>query len=284
MTGTSISGTTRLYVVLGDPVAQVRSPALLNPLFARLGIDAVLVPVHARPGHLEQIVRGLRCVGNLDGIFVTVPHKAAVLALADRCSPAVRIAGSANALRREPDGGWYAENFDGSGFVTGLEAAGHHPAGRRVALVGAGGAGSAIAAALLAAGVDRLAVCDPDTGKLAGLRSRLDTHWPGRTLTSTEPHLAGADIVVNATPLGLRPDDPLPLRPDLLPAGCVVADVIMQPRQTRLLVEAAALGHPVHHGMHMLDGQVDAYRAFFGLGTARSTTTRPGDAGHHGSP
>jgi shikimate dehydrogenase len=261
-----ISGTTRLYVVLGDPVTQVQSPALLNPLFAELGIDAVLVPVHARPADLERIVGGLRRVGNIDGIFVTVPHKAAVVALADRCGPMVEIAGSANALRREADGSWYAENFDGLGFVAGLVGAGHDPRGRRVTLVGAGGAGSAIAAALLAAGADRLSACDPDAQRLTGLRSRLDAHWPGRTVTSVRPHLDGADIVVNATPLGLHSDDPLPFRPDLLAAGSVVADIIMAPRETRLLREAAALGHSVHYGIHMLAGQVDSYRAFFGLG------------------
>ena len=260
-----ISGTTRLYTVLGDPVAQVRSPAMMNPLFARLGIDAVLVPVHVTPDHLASVVGGLRRVGNVDGIFVTVPHKVAVVGLADRCSPMVAITGSANALRREADGSWYAENFDGSGFVTGLVGAGHDPKGSRVALVGAGGAGSAIAAALLAAGADRLSVCDPDTAKLGGLRARLDARWPGRTAVSTAPRLAGADIVVNATPLGLKPDDPLPLRPELLPAGSVVADIIMAPKETRLLREASALGHHVHYGLHMLDGQLDSYRAFFGL-------------------
>ncbi|WP_328345821.1 shikimate dehydrogenase family protein [Micromonospora sp. NBC_00421] len=273
-----MSGTTRLYVVLGDPVVQVRSPLLVNPLLARLGVDAVLVPVHARPEHLARILDGLRCVGNVDGIFVTVPHKAAVVALADRCSPMVRIAGSANALRRDDDGSWYAENFDGLGFVAGLVAAGHEPAGRRVALVGAGGAGSAIAAALLSAGVDRLAVCDPDTARLAGLRSRLDPHWPGRTVTSAGPDLDGVDLVVNATPLGLEPDDPLPMRPDLLPPGSVVADIIMHPRETRLLRAAAARGHTVHHGFHMLDGQLDSYRSFFRWGDV-STTTRPRDVG-----
>jgi len=277
-----VSGTTRLYVVLGDPVTQVQSPALMNPLFARLGIDAVLVPVHASPAHLEPIVGGLRCAGNVDGIFVTVPHKAAVVGLADRCSPTVEIAGSANALRREADGRWYAENFDGLGFVTGLVAAGHDPKGRRVALVGAGGAGSAIAAALLAAGADQLSVCDPDTAKLNGLRSRLDAHWPGRTGTSATAHLDDADIVVNATPLGLNADDPLPLRPELLRPGAVVADIIMQPRETRLLREAAARGHRVHYGIEMLAGQLDSYRDFFGL-TDGPTTTRPRDVGHQTS-
>ncbi|HKN55038.1 MAG TPA: shikimate dehydrogenase [Amycolatopsis sp.] len=260
-----ISGTTRLYVVLGDPVTQVQSPALMNPLFARLGIDAVLVPVHAKPEYLERIVDGLRCARNVDGIFVTVPHKAAVAGLADRRSPMVEITGSANALRREADGRWYADNFDGLGFVRGLEDAGYAPKGKRVALVGAGGAGSAIAAALLAAGADRLSVCDPDTAKLDGLRARLDTHWPGRTFASAEPRLDGAGIVVNATPLGLKPGDPLPFRPESLSSGTVVADIIMKPAETRLLREAAALGHHVHYGIHMLYGQLGSYRAFFGL-------------------
>nr|AXL06685.1 shikimate dehydrogenase [uncultured bacterium] len=261
-----VSGTTRLYVVLGDPVTQVQSPGLMNPLFAQLGIDAVLVPVHAKPADLERVVSGLQCAGNVDGIFVTVPHKAAVVGLADRCSPMVTIAGSANALRREADGGWYAENFDGLGFVAGLVNAGHDPKGGRVALVGAGGAGSAIAAALLVAGADRLSVCDPDTAKLNALHARLDARWPGRTVTSAEPNLESADLVVNATPLGLNADDPLPFRPELLPPGSVVADIVMRPRETRLLREAAALGHPVHYGIHMLGGQLDSYRDFFGLG------------------
>ncbi|MGP4052993.1 shikimate dehydrogenase family protein [Streptomyces sp. 2A115] len=263
--GTPITGTTRLYAVLGDPIAQVQAPTLMNPLFARLGIDAVLVPVHARPRNLEHIVRGLQRVDNLDGMFVTVPHKVAVRRLADRCGTTVDVVGSANVLRREADGGWLAENFDGSGFVAGLVGAGHEPLGKQVALVGAGGAGSAIAAALLTAGVARLSVYDSDTSKLGALVARLDAHWPGRTVALTGPRLSDVDIAVNATPLGLRADDPLPFSPDSLPPGSVVADIIMRPRETRLLRAAAARGHRVHHGIHMLEGQLGSYQAFFGL-------------------
>ncbi|WP_328620097.1 shikimate dehydrogenase family protein [Streptomyces sp. NBC_00354] len=263
--GTPIKGTTRLYAVLGDPIAQVQAPALMNPLFAQLQMDAVLVPVHARPENLEQIVRGLQHVENLDGMFVTVPHKVAVRRLADRCGPTVDIVGSANVLRREPDGSWLAENFDGSGFVTGLVGAGHDPRGRRVALVGAGGAGSAVAAALLTAGVDRLSVYDTDTSKLGALVARLGTYWPGRVSALTGPQLRDIDIAVNSTPLGMRPDDPLPFPLSALPPGSVVADIVMKPRETRLLREAAALGHPVHHGIHMLEGQLNSYRVFFDL-------------------
>lgn len=227
-----ISGTTRLYAVLGDPVTQVQSPGLLNPVFVGLGVDAVLVPVHVRRDDLVHVVRGLQRVGNLDGLFVTVPHKTAAAHLADRRSRTVEISGSANALRREPDGAWLAANFDGSGFVAGLVGAGHSPRGRKVALVGAGGAGSAIAAALLTAGVDSLSVSDPDGPRLTALVDRLAEHWPGRVRAVPEPRLHDSDIAVNATPLGLRPDDPLPFAPQALPPGSVVADIIMKPRET----------------------------------------------------
>ena len=260
-----ISGTTRLFAVLGDPVDQVRAPELVNPLFAELDLDAVLFPVHAPRARLDEVVTGLQAIGNLDGLLITVPHKIEICRHADELSPAVTASGSANALRRESDGRWFAENFDGAGFVRGLHARGHRVAGRRCALVGAGGAGAAIATALLDAGVRRLDLCDPDTARLDQVLTRLERMWPGRAAGSGTPQLDGADLVVNATPLGLRPQDPLPLDPAALPPGCVVADIIMKPRETPLLRAAAALGHPVHHGHHMLDQQLDLYRTFFRL-------------------
>ncbi|WP_338060822.1 shikimate dehydrogenase [Streptomyces viridochromogenes] len=260
-----IGGSTRLYAVLGCPVSQVRAPALLNPLFAELGLDAVLFPVLADPRDLGDIVRGLQRIGNLDGLLVTVPHKRDVCRYADSVSEAVTLSGSANALRREPDGRWSADNFDGAGFVRGLRARGFEPAGRQVTLVGAGGAGSAVAVSLLAAGVARLELCDPDEAALATLVSRLTTHWPGRISGSATPRLAAADLAVNATPLGLSPEDPLPFDVAGLPPGAVVADIIMRPKETALLRAAAEHGHTVHHGSHMLTHQLDLYREFFGL-------------------
>ncbi|MEW2306295.1 shikimate dehydrogenase [Streptomyces sp. NPDC006655] len=265
-----ISGTTRLYAVVGDPVEQVQSPRLLNPLFAEQGVDAVLVPVKVHPGDLERVIHGLQRIGNLDGIFVTVPHKADAAQLADRQSHTVKIAGTANVLRRETDGSWLAENFDGSGFVTGLARAGHEIRGKRVALAGAGGAGSAIASALLTAGADRVSVTDPDLSRLDTLVGRLATYWPGRIHAVAELPLHDSDLAVNATPLGLRSSDPLPFLPEALPPAAVVGDIIMKPHETPLLRQAAALGHHVHHGIHMLNGQVESYCEFFGLSAPRT--------------
>ncbi|MFE5678076.1 shikimate dehydrogenase family protein [Streptomyces erythrochromogenes] len=260
-----ISGKTRLFAVLGDPVEQVRAPQMLNPVFTSLGIDAVLVPVHAPVGQLGEVVRGLQRSLNVDGLLVTVPHKDAVRRFADVNSPAVELAGSANALRRGEDGRWYGENFDGAGFVAGLVGAGHPPTGRRVALVGAGGAGGAIAAALTTAGVARLDVFDHDAARVKSVVDRLSRYAPGRVAAGAEGALGSAHIVVNATPAGLRTGDPLPFDPAALADGTLVADIIMTPRETELLKAAAARGLPVHHGHHMLAHQLGMYLDFFGL-------------------
>lgn len=261
----AINGRTRLFGIIGDPVNQVQAPALLNPVFEQLGMDAVLVPFHVRPSELTEVIQGLKGLLNLDGLLVTVPHKVAVCRLADRLSRTVAATGSANAIRREPDGSWYAENFDGAGFVAGLNRSIHSPRGRRVAIVGAGGAGSAIAVALLHAGVAELRVFDRDIARLDELGRRVRPAWHGRVTLGREPDLRGIDLVVNATPLGLREDDELPFAPDQLPAGATVADIVMKPRETRLLKTALSLGHPVHHGIHMLSHQIDLYRDFFGI-------------------
>lgn len=258
-----INGDTAVVVVLGDPVRQVKAPGLLNAAFAREGINAVLVPMHVPPSGLAALLAGLRGVGNLRGVLVTVPHKSAAGELADHVSQAVLDAGSANALRLEPDGTWYADNFDGAGFVAGLTAAGHEVRGRRAVLVGAGGAGGAIAAALLDGGAAALSVADPDTGRLGQLRDRLAPRWPDRVHCAAHPDLTGADLAINATPLGLRPDDDLPFDPAALPEDAVVADIVMEPSRTRLIEAATAAGRRSHPGLPMLTHQIGHYLSFF---------------------
>lgn len=258
-----ITGRTRLVAVLGDPVVQVRAPALLNGLLAANGVDVVVVPVHVRRDDLGTVVRGLQATANLAGLLVTVPHKAEVLRYADVRSDAAELAGAANALRRLDDGSWHADNFDGAGFVAGLVQAGHHPDGLHVALVGAGGAGSAIAPALLTAGVGHLSLHDAAQARAKKVAERLSAYWPGRITVGTE--LGAADGVVNATPLGMRPEDPLPFDPAELRPDTFVADIIMKPRETELLRRATELGHPVLPGEPMLVNQMDLYRAYFGF-------------------
>ncbi|ROO59744.1 shikimate dehydrogenase [Micromonospora sp. Llam0] len=259
-----IDGETRLYAVLGDPVRQVRAPGLLNPLLAASGRRAVVVPVHVRAAALPEVFRGLRDIINLEGLFVTVPHKTAMADLADRLSPAASRIGAANVVRRDADGRWTGDNFDGVGFVRGLENAGHTVEDVAVWMAGAGGAGCAVAAAVLGAGARAVAIHDVDAARTAELVARLERHFPGRARVAGPADVTAAGLVVNATPLGLREEDPLPLDPHLVAAGTVVADIIMEPRVTPLLRAAADRGLAVHHGIHMLECQVDLYREFFG--------------------
>ncbi|MCE0445117.1 hypothetical protein LT493_08465 [Streptomyces tricolor] len=228
---TLVSGTTRLYAVLGDPVGQVQSPGLLNPLFAHLGIDAVLVPVHVRPADLETVVRGLQRVGNLDGLFVTVPHKTAAALLADRRSRTVRDHRQCQRAAPRTRRHLARRELDGSGFVAGLVRAGARAEEAPASRWSARAAPAAPSRRpLLDADVDRLTITDPDTpASRPALVDRLAAHWPGRVRAAGRPPLADSDLAVNATPLGLRPDDPLPFAPQALPPGAVVADIIMKP-------------------------------------------------------
>jgi len=258
-------GATRLFVILGDPVAQVQAPRLMNQLFHEEHRDAVMLPVHVAPDALSTVMRGLQGIGNLDGILVTIPHKFAICEFIDHPSEMVRLTGAANALRRDADGRWSGENFDGRGFVAGLHDQGHATEGRRAALVGTGGAGVAIGAALVAAGVRSLAVTDLAPDKAIELVARLDTLRPGVARFEPAINWREVDLAINATPLGLRADDPLPFDVAALRADALVAEVIMKPARTALLEAAARRGLATQPGLHMLASQIALYRTFFGL-------------------
>ncbi|MGV0820448.1 shikimate dehydrogenase family protein [Martelella sp. AMO21009] len=261
--GREVTGRTRLYVVIGDPVTQVRAPERLNPLFVQSGIDAIMVPLHVDQVQLDDLLPALMRSENLDGILVTIPHKFAVCRHVSRVGSAAEKAGCANALRRTSQG-WEAENFDGAGFVEGLAASHFHSAGKRILIAGCGGAGASIAASLLGVKPQSIDLFDVQLDRSRRLAERLsNTATSVRALDGLSGPLA-YDLIINATPLGLDPDDPLPIPVEQIERG-LVADVIMKPRETALLKRARERGLGVHLGVHMLDAQIKMYSAFFGL-------------------
>jgi shikimate dehydrogenase len=266
-----ITGTTRLFAIIGEPIAQVRSPEVFAALFADRGIDAVMVPMRVAPADLETALAGLAAIANLEGLIATVPHKIACARLARALGPVAQLAGGANALRRHPQGGFEGEMFDGIGFVAALRAAGEEPAGKQVLVVGAGGVGSAIAAALLREGPARLTLVDVARERAQALAGRLQAA-AGATAVEVAgaPEPEGFEIVVNATPLGMGADDRLPLDPERVDRSALVADVIMKPPRTRLLERAAARGCRVLEGRHMLDRQAPLIADYFGLRPRRA--------------
>lgn len=262
-----ITGSTRVFAVLGDPVTQVQAPRVFNTIFARHAVDAVLVPAQVPAAALPGFVRHVTAAGNFDGLWVTIPHKPACAALVDHCDTAAALAGSVNAVRRDADGSLHGALFDGLGFVHALGHFGFAPRGRRVLLLGAGGAGAAIALALCEAGVATLALHDLGD-RAPRLATRLAGHSAATRIEVATADPAGFDLVVNATPLGLNPDDPLPVDPARLEAGCMVVDILMKDRPTPLLRACAARGIQAHAGHEMLVQQVPDYLDFFGLHAA----------------
>jgi shikimate dehydrogenase len=261
----AITGETRLFVIVGHPVAQVKAPMAFNPLFRAAGRNAVMVPIDVAPDRLDGAVVGLKAVANLDGIVVTVPHKARMADLVDDVLPTGRMIGAINAARRERDGRWTGDMFDGRGSVHGLRAAGIEPKGRGILLVGAGGAGSAVAFAMAEAGAARLTIFDVDAAKAQRVIDGVRRAYPAVQVEAGPPVPAGHDTVINATPLGMAPSDPLPVDPATIAPSVLVVEVIMKPDVTPLLKAAEARGCRVIPGRHMLDGQVAAVASFFGM-------------------
>lgn len=255
-TRASISGRTRLVVILAHPIAHVRTPSEMNRHFAAIGRDAVLVPMQVKPGDLADAVGVLRRVPNLGGIVVTVPHKEAIARLCDRLTEAARLVGAVNVIRREEDGSLLGGQFDGEGFVAGLRAAGHEVRGRRVWMAGAGGAAAGIGYAMLRHGVAALTIHNRTASRAEALVTRLRAALPGAPVAGGSADPAGHDIVVNATSLGLEPDDALPVDAALLAPGMLAAEVVMQPDRTAFLEAAAARGYATHPGLPMLLEQI----------------------------
>lgn len=262
-----ITGKTRLIAHLGYPTESFKAPMIYNPYFARHGIDAVVVPMGVRPEDYPDFLRLVFRLSNIHGALVTMPHKATTVELLDVASPTVRIAGACNAVRLDPDGRLVGDMFDGEGFVRGVRRKGREIAGASALVVGAGGVGSAIAASLAAAGVARLAIVDPRAAAMDALAGRLRAHYPTLAIETGSNDPAGFDIVVNATPLGMNPGDPMPVDVDRIPASAFVGEVVMKQEITPFLAAVRARGCAFSVGSDMLYEQIPAYLEFFGLRT-----------------
>jgi len=260
-----IDGNTLIFATCGNPVAQVRLPQVMEVVFRELKVNAVWVPMHVDHEGLKVLMQALRTMRNFRGLTVTIPHKPAIGAMLDRLSQRAQAAGAVNLVRLDPDGKLFGDIVDGAGFVRGLELRGHSVKGATVWLVGVGGAGSAIAAALAEARVGQLFLRDADAQRVKAMIDRLKSRYPKLAVEVVEEPPAAMDFAVNATPLGLKTGDPLPFDPVQLPVSTIVCDIIMKPRETQLLQAAQARGMRVQHGQHMMDAQVPMYLEFLGI-------------------
>ncbi|CAN0624925.1 shikimate dehydrogenase [Burkholderia multivorans] len=258
-----LSGATRVHFIIGDPIAQVRSPKGVTAALREAGRDALVVPAHVAPDGLAAFFAGVAAMRNVDGVIVTVPHKFDAAAFCASLSAEAAFLGAANTLRRRPDGGWHGGMFDGSGFVAALADEGCDLRGKRALLVGAGGAGSAIGQALVNAGVASLDVRDNDAARAGSLVERLATLQRG-TVRAAAADVApeSFDVLVNASPMGMRPDDPLPVDVSRLPSSVFVGDVVTKPPLTPFIEAARARGCRTVTGTQMFARVCDRMVAF----------------------
>ncbi|WP_293858200.1 shikimate dehydrogenase [uncultured Alsobacter sp.] len=252
-----LSGATRLFVIVGDPIAQVKSPGGITRGFVRRGVDAVVVPVQVAPSDVGALFQALDTVKNLDGILATVPHKFAAFSHCASTTPRAAVLETCNIMRRRSDGAWHGDMGDGAGFLAALVRKGGRPAGARTLLVGAGGAGRAIGLAFLDAGVSDLAIHDADARRRDDLVALLSGVAPGRVRVGSDDP-AGFDIVANASPAGMKPGDPLPVRIERLAPSMTVGCVVTEPAETPLVAAARRLGCTVSTGVDMFEASQEA--------------------------
>ena len=266
------------FAVIGHPVAHSLSPKMHTANFASIGFDATYEKFDVAPEDVATFVRAKRDEGYA-GLNVTVPHKLAVIPLLDHVDESVARYGACNTIRFEKDGTLTGFNTDVIGFVAGLAAHGYRLAGRKVFIVGCGGAGSALATACCYEGAAALTVADLDAPRISALAEKLTALGTGTEVSAllpvpeNEPGKGGcgadldaskklwgaaaetAEIVINATPMGLHEGEPSALPPTAFHPGQFVLDIVPTVHFPPTATAAKAAGADASDGLEFLVGQ-----------------------------
>ncbi|MGY8697979.1 MAG: shikimate dehydrogenase [bacterium] len=247
-----ISGTTRIYGIIGYPVEHSFSPRMHNAAFSALKMDARYLAFPVKPEQVQQALEGIRVL-NISGINVTVPHKSSVIPYLDEVTPLAQKLGAVNTILNV-DGRLSGTNTDISGFVRSLGALKFSPKNKNVAVLGAGGSARAVLAGLADAGASRILIHNRTAGHAESLVTEFSHNFPETQLTAVSLQTvqdSNLDLLVNTTTVGMESDEsPLDL------SQCVkiehVLDLIYSPAKTRLLRQAEELGIPAVNGSGML--------------------------------
>ena len=270
----TITGRTRLYALVGDPLKAAKSPELLNRIFTERSREAACIPFVVEANDLSAFVTGARAMRNLSGVLVTMPHKQQVLDFVDELHPTARQVGAVNVIRCDPDGRWVGAMFDGLGCVLGMQWEGYRPANKSVLLVGAGGAGRAIAFAVASAGARTLTIFDVDERRAHDLAESVAAATGCRTAAGPADPRA-FEIVINATALGMNAGDALPVDPLRLDPASLVVDIVNSPEPTPLCRAARGRGCRTQDGRWMHEGQAVHALRFLGFDFLPDGRTAP---------
>jgi shikimate dehydrogenase len=250
-----ISGKTKLYGIFGHPVTHTFSPGMHNAAFANLGMAACYVPFEVKPENLADACKAIHPLG-LCGLNITVPHKEQVLVYLDELSEEARLIHAVNTIEIR-DGRLIGHNTDGRGFLRSLEVyARFNPKGKKFLFVGSGGAARAAGFSLALAGAKRIVFYDVDAGKADALasdiRSRVGAESKSIFVDALALQASEADCLINATPLGLKKTDILPISKEHILKKHLVCDFVYNPSETALLKAAKAKGARRLSGLGML--------------------------------
>jgi shikimate dehydrogenase len=245
-----VDGNTRIFAILGDPIAQVKSPAQVTASLRARSCNAILVPLHVTSNDFDDVVLSFKSIRNLDGLVITVPHKFAAFRHCGKTTEQAAFLGAVNVMRRNPSGAWEGDMCDGRGFVDAILEKGGTLAGKRTLLLGAGGAGTAIGYALLEAGVAYLSIDDIDRTRRDELVQKLRLRFGDRVAAGAADPIA-FDVLANATPSGMNNDQKAPIDIDRLRPTTIVGDVVTAPHETTLIQAARFRGCLVSTGHDM---------------------------------
>ena len=269
-----ISGYTTLIAHIGWPTGSFKAPMIFNPYFEKKGVDALVVPMGCKGKDYPRFFKSLFQLQNIIGALITMPHKVSTVAMLDEVSTAVQVCGACNAVRKEADGRLVGDMFDGQGFVRGLARKGRPVQGASALIIGSGGVGSAIAVAMADAGVGRLALYDTRPDATEQLSSRLQQFFPTLPINLGCNDPSGFEIVVNATPMGMEPGDPLPIDVGRISPDTMVGEVVMKQEVTPFVLAARERGCITQIGTDMLFEQIPAYLEFLRLPTTSAENLR----------
>lgn len=250
--------TTKMVILLGNPLGHSLSPAMHNHVFEKLGMDYCYIPVEVNEENLEKVFFGLTRM-NVAGFNVTIPHKIRIMQYLDELDPLAATIGAVNTICVK-DGKTKGYNTDGEGFIRSLkEETQISPEGKRFFLVGCGGAARAIAMTLALQGADKIVICNRTLDKAQALAFEINekirdcAEVAGQTAASQADLLSSCDVLINSTNLGMHPkEDVMPIDESLLMPHLIVADIVYNPLTTRLLKSAKAKGCAIVPGPGML--------------------------------
>lgn len=268
-----ISSKSEVFAVIGDPISHSLSPAIHNRIFHQMGMDRVYLALHIFPGELEASLGLLR--KNLKGFNVTIPHKEAIMPLLDEIDERSKVYGAVNTVKLEEDGKLKGYNTDGYGFIKSLEAENLSVSGKRVLILGAGGAARVIAYELLMLGCS-ITIANRSMDKAKEVKAALEENIGGAQITlSRNEDLQGTyDLIVNTTPLGMVPKEKdIPVGEHIIQRASILYDLIYNPRQTKFLKIGEKYGCRTLNGFSMLFYQaVKAQEIWLGKSLKRSIT------------